>query len=131
MRSKFLASCACWRGKFKTKDVDSVLYDLKKPGSRFERYFPQWVPNSIASNICSVPHCEQGECVNFVTNSTAVHEAIDRVIDNWDKMYRASSYLHVFEQDGISRQDMSESRNVLQYISDEYCNWGRQEDFTN
>lgn len=129
MRAKFLASCACWRGGFKTRDVDKVLYDLYKPGSRFHKYFPQWIPNSIASNICSVPHCDEGACVTFVTNSTAVHEVVDRVVENWEKMYRAQSYLHVFEQDGISRQDMAESRNVLQYISDEYCDYARREDF--
>merc|ERR1712232_869481 len=105
------------------------MFDLYKPGSRFEKFFPYWIPNCIASNICKVPHCDLGECVTFVSNSTCVHEVFDRIVDNWDKMRRSRSYLHVFEQDGISTQDMTESRNVLQYISDEYCGYATRPDF--
>jgi tubulin beta len=129
MRSKFLASCACWRGSMQTREVDQNMFDLYKPGSRFDKFFPEWIPNCIASNICKVKHKEKGECCTFISNSTACHEVFDRVIDNWDRMYRSRSYLHVFEQDGISAQDMTESRNVLQYISDEYCDMARWENF--
>lgn len=128
IKARFLASCACWRGNMLTREVDQVMYDLYKPHSRFTKYFPDWIPNCIASNICGVQHREKGECVSFVSNNTAVHEVFDRTIDNWDRMYRARSYLHVFEQDGISSQDMIESRNILQYISDEYCEFARWED---
>jgi len=128
IKARFLASCACWRGNMQTREVDQIMYDLYKVTSRYTKFFPDWIPNCIASNICSVPHCEKGECVTFVSNNTAVHEVFDRVIDNWDRMYRAKSYLHVFEQDGISAQDMMESRNILQYISDEYCEFARWED---
>jgi len=129
IKSRFLASYACWRGEsINTREVDKAMYDLHKHGARFDKYFPDWIPNSVASNICDVGHCEKGECVSFVSNNTSVYEVFDRVINNWDRMYRASSYLHVFEQDGISAQDMMESRNILQYISDEYCEFARWED---
>ena len=39
-----------------------------------------------------------------------MHEVFDRTITAWDKMYKSRSFLHVFEQDGISTQDMMESR---------------------
>ena len=29
-----------------------VLYDFQKDGSRYDKFFPDWIPNSIASNIC-------------------------------------------------------------------------------
>lgn len=128
IKSRFLASYACWRGNLSAKEVDQAMHDLHRPNSRFEKYFPDWIPNCIASNITDVKHCEAGQCVSFVSNNTAVYEVFDRVINNWDRMYRASSYLHVFETDGISAQDMMESRNILQYISDEYCEFARWED---
>jgi len=129
LRARFLASYALWRGKsMKTKEVDQVIFDLQKSHSRFDKFFPDWIPNSIASNITQVPHRDQGDCVTFVSNNTAVHEVFDRIMSNWDNMYRPKSYLHVFEQDGISTQDMLESRNILQYISDEYCELAQWED---
>jgi tubulin beta len=128
IKARFLASYACWRGNMETRAVDKAMYELHAPNSRFDKFFPDWIPNCIASNICDVQHCEKGECVSFVSNNTSVYEVFDRTISNWDKMYRSSSYLHVFEQDGISAQDMMESRNILQYISDEYCEFARWED---
>jgi len=82
IKARFLASCACWRGSsMKTREVDGAMYDLYSPNSRFTKYFPDWIPNCIASNICSVEHCEKGECVSFVSNNTAVHEVFDRTIE--------------------------------------------------
>jgi len=46
--------------------VDEVLYQLQKDGSRFDKYFPDWIPHSMASSICSVPHPEQGDSVLFL-----------------------------------------------------------------
>jgi len=63
---------------------------------------------------------EYGTSVTFVSNNTAVYEVFDRCIRSWDQMYRSKSYLHVFEQDGIHPQDMMESRQLLQYVSDQY-----------
>lgn len=128
MQARFLAAYALWRGRMKTKEVDQVLFDLSKPGSRFDKFFPDWIPNPIASNICRVPHVEYDDCVTYVTNSTAAHEIFDRIVSSWDMMYKPKSYLHIFEQDGISAQDMLESRNILQYISDEYIEFARWED---
>merc|ERR1712087_681013 len=126
--SRFLASWAAFRGKFKTYEVDDVLHELQKPGSRFEKYYPDWIPNCIASNISTIPHKEHGDMVTFVSNNTAVHEVFDRIIGKWEQMYNHKAYLHVFENDGISQQDMLESQNILRYISDEYKEFARWHD---
>lgn len=133
--AKFLASFASWRGgddksQLKSQEVDQMMYDLTAPGSRYDGFFPDWIPNSIANNICEVPHAESnGEpSVTFTTNNTAVHEVFDRIILSWDKFFEKRAYLHVYEADGISAQDMTESRNILQYISDQYCEIAQRED---
>jgi len=128
LKARFLASWASWRGTYSTQEVDEICHALQKPGSRFDKFFPDWIPNSIASNICKVPHAEAGDSCVYVSNNTAVHEVFDRITRNWDSMFNHKSYLHVYEQDGISTQDMSESRNILQYISDQYCEFARWED---
>merc|ERR1711964_652682 len=109
-------------------EVDDVIFNLQKPGSRFDDFFPDWIPSSISSSICNQPHQEYGSCVSFVSNNTAIHEVFDRCIYSWDLMYKQRSYLHVFEQDGIHRQDMSESRNLVQYISDQYKEYATWQD---
>jgi len=153
LKSRFLASFAAFRGDIKSGDVDKVLYDLEKDGSRYDVHFPDWIPNSISSSICTKTHPTEGAGggliddfdimsgagsqleegagtpeVTFVSNNTAVHEIFDRVIIAWDMMHRQKSYLHVFEQDGISSNDMMESRNILRYVSDQYKEFAKWED---
>lgn len=45
---------------------------MLKEGSRFDRFFPDWVPNTIASNMCAQPHCEKKDSVVFIANNTSI-----------------------------------------------------------
>eukprot|EP00435_Cladocopium_sp_Y103_P016967 s907_g4.t1 len=121
LKARFLASWASWRGDYQTKEVDKVLYDFQKDGSRYDKFFPDWIPNSIASNICkpkgkdkdiAVIRDERDASVVFTSNNTAVHEVFDRCIKVWDSVYKSRAYVHVFEQDGIAVHDLVESRQA-------------------
>jgi len=129
-KSRFLASFAAFRGNnVPSSEVDRVLHSMQASGSRFDKFFPDWIPNCISASICTKSHHEyKPQCVTFASNNTAIHEVFDYMIDSWDKMYKSRSYLHVFEQDGIHQQDMMESRNLLEYISDQYKEFARWED---
>mmetsp|Transcript_9241 Transcript_9241/g.20642 ORF Transcript_9241/g.20642 Transcript_9241/m.20642 type:complete len:511 (+) Transcript_9241:60-1592(+) len=126
--ARFLASWASWRGAhFKTREVEHVTHGLQRKGSRFDKHFPDWISGCIASNICEVPHSE-GECVCMTSNNTAVHEVFDRIMHSWDSLHKPKAYLHVFEQDGISVENMMESRNILEYISEQYREFAKWPD---
>lgn len=141
LRARFLACWASWRGNIPARNADQIAHDLQKKKSRYEKFFPDWIPNCIASNNCKVGACdnkgfnststdqqEDSNSVTFITNNTAVHEVFDRVCATWDKFYEHKAYVHVYEQEGISQQDMMESRNYLQYISDQYCEMAQWDD---
>mmetsp|Transcript_18685 Transcript_18685/g.45010 ORF Transcript_18685/g.45010 Transcript_18685/m.45010 type:complete len:516 (+) Transcript_18685:14-1561(+) len=121
-KARFLASFAAFRGSrhdLPTSSVDQELFELQH--KRYDKFFPDWIPNCVATSLCDVPHADFPKAsVAFTSNSTAIHEVFDRLIKMWEDMYKSKSFLHVFEQDGISTSDMVESRNVLQYVSDQY-----------
>jgi len=127
-RARILASWASWRGNFRTQEVDRILHSMTKPGSRFDIHYPDWIPNPIASNICSQEHVEYGSSVVYVANNTAVAEVVDHTARNWDKLFSKGSYLHVFQKEGISKEDMQESRGILQYVKELYGELARRED---
>lgn len=128
-KARFLASWTSWKGKFQTKEVDKAMHEIQKDGSRYDKFFPDWIPNCIASSISGAKQKQDiPRSVVFATNNTAVHEVFDRSIKSWDCMYKSKAYVHVFEQDGISVQDLMESRNIVQYISDAYTEFARWED---
>merc|ERR1711879_1142693 len=99
-----------------------------KPGSRFDMYYPDWIPNPIASNVCAQEHVENGASVVYVANNTAVAEVIDYNMRNWDKMMSSKSYLHVFKKEGMEEDDMKESRNIMYYIKEQYNQYAKKED---
>lgn len=127
-RARILASWASWRGNFQTQEVDRVLHDMCKPGSRFDKHYPDWIPNPIASCVCKQKHCEAGDSVVYVANNTAVTEVLENIGKNWDKMMSSKSYLHVFQNEGISEEDMRESRGILKYLKEFYNGWAQKED---
>lgn len=126
--SRFLAGWGSWRGDFKTKAVDQVHFDIQKKGSRYDSFFPDWIPNSIASNICSVPHPLLDDSLVMTSNNTSVHTVFDRIVANWDSLYSKKAFVGRYEVEGISRDDLMESRNIVQYISDQYTEYARWED---
>jgi tubulin beta len=127
-KARFLASWASWRGDWKAQEVDEVHHWLQKDGSRYDKFFPDWIPNSIGSNICTQPHCDKGKSVTFVSNSTAIHEVFDRTLSKFHQMYKKKSFLSKFEEEGVSADDMLESAKCLEYISDQYKHWAGKED---
>eukprot|EP00401_Gymnodinium_catenatum_P083264 CAMPEP_0117521348 /NCGR_PEP_ID=MMETSP0784-20121206/33639_1 /TAXON_ID=39447 /ORGANISM="" /LENGTH=428 /DNA_ID=CAMNT_0005317373 /DNA_START=213 /DNA_END=1499 /DNA_ORIENTATION=- len=131
LKARFIASFALWRGTVRSSDTDDIVHALQKPGSRYDSYFPDWIPNAIAGNICDVTHPDNGKgvpSVTFVSNNTAVHEVFDRIIATWDRFYEKKAFVHVYQHEGLSAQDMMESRNMLQYVSDQYCEIAGRED---
>merc|ERR1711915_329711 len=100
LKSRFLAAWAAWRGQWETHDVDCIINDIWKKGSRYDKYFPDWIPNPIASNICAAPHCELGDSVVMVSNNTCVSEVFRRVLTSWETMFNHNAYVHIFAQDG-------------------------------
>ncbi|KAF4667055.1 hypothetical protein FOL47_003781 [Perkinsus chesapeaki] len=127
-RSRFLASFAAFRGQCPSGEVDEICHALQRDGSRWDKFFPDWIPNSISASICTVGHCEAGDSATMVFNNTSFYEVMDRLGACWDSMYKAKSHLYVYQQDGMSTEDMLESRNVLQYISDQYREFASYED---
>lgn len=126
--SRYLAAWATWRGRFTTYEVDEVMRTLQKPESRYEKFFPDWIPCTIASNIITQPHTDVGDSVTFTSNSTSVSKVFERCLRNWDKMFKSKSHVHTFEAEGVSMDQMKESRTVLEYIIEQYAEFARWDD---
>ncbi|CAK0889946.1 unnamed protein product [Prorocentrum cordatum] len=118
--ARFLASWAAWRGKWQTSDVDQIIHDIWKERSRYDKFFPDWIPNPIGSNICEAPHCDVKDSVVFVTNNTAVANKLKEVRQSWDLMYKAQSYIHVFTNEGLDRDELKSSADNMLDVADEY-----------
>jgi tubulin beta len=120
MPARFLASWAAWRGNWQTSDVDQIIHDIWKERSRYDKFFPDWIPNPIGSNICEAPHCEVKDSVIFASNNTAVANKLKEVRVAWDQMFKAQSYLHVFTNEGLDKDELKSSADNMLDCAREY-----------
>jgi len=119
-QSRILAAWAAWRGHFRTQEVDRILYDMLKEGSRFDRFFPDWVPNTIASNMCAQPHCEKKDSVVFIANNTSIVDVLRHSGDIFDRMYKQNSFVHTFAENGVEEEDLRGARNHVRDLVSAY-----------
>lgn len=127
-RSRILASWAAWRGNFKTQEVDDILFEMSKTGSRFDQHYPDWIPNPIASNICKKAHSDFGESVVYVANNTAVGQVFAHSMQCFDNMFNKKSFMHHFSANGVAEDDLKEARNTMEYIKESYRAHADKED---
>lgn len=127
-RARFLSSFACWRGAFSSYEIDKIVAELQAPSSHFDSHFPDWIPNNISTNMCSVPHGDYGDCITYVSNNTAVHEVFHNIGKQFDTLFKRGAHTHVFVQDGIDKDLMQESRNIVEYIRMRYVHYANLDD---
>jgi tubulin beta len=120
-KARFLASWAAWRGSFQTHEIDRITYEIWKKGSRYDQFFPDWVPNPIANNICAAKSCESGSnSIVFASNSTCIAEIFDRLLHQFNKLFPKRAYIHTFESEGIDAEEIQGASFELQNVKDEY-----------
>ena len=123
--ARYLATLLAFRGSsISASHVDEVSATLQRTSSRFDPFFPDWIPNSISASIAAGPV----ESLTAISNSTSIHTFFDRVLLSWDKQFKAKSHLYLYEDNGIHAEEMLEARNLVQYVSDQYREYSQWPD---
>lgn len=114
--SRALATMLAFRGQISASKVDEITIMLQKAGSAFDKYYPDWIPNSISASISGGPET----CVSAFANNSCIHQFFDRIVSAFDKQLRAKSHLYLYEENGIHADEMNEARHVVAHVSDQY-----------
>lgn len=89
---------------------------IQKNNSNF---FVEWVPNSCATALCSVPAVGHTTSATFIGNSTASQELFLRTQKQFSAMYRRSAYLHWYTAEGMDEMEFGEAEsNVIDLIAE-------------
>eukprot|EP00916_Digyalum_oweni_P002917 GHVL01005378.1.p1 GENE.GHVL01005378.1~~GHVL01005378.1.p1 ORF type:complete len:627 (+),score=110.79 GHVL01005378.1:68-1948(+) len=120
--SRYLASFALFRGsKLYSSTINKVLYQVPRE-PKYDKHFPEWIPNVMASSVCNVPHPDFKTSVTYIANSTAFEQVLKRNLENWEKMYKQRSHWHTYEQFGVTSDEMTTAANNCQALMEEYQN---------
>jgi hypothetical protein len=129
-QSRYLASLLSFRGHdIQPSQVDAMSRSIQEKGSRYDKFFPDWIPNSISASLASSDASLQKDIsLTTFSNNTGIHQFHDTILSAWDKQFKARSHVYIYEENGIHPDEMLEARNLVQYVSDQYKEYSKWED---
>ena len=126
---KYLTVAAIFRGQVSMKDVDDQMISMQKKNSA---YFVEWIPSNVKIAVCSVPPKGLKMSSTFIANSTAIKALFQRLLEQFDKMYKRRAYLHFYTGEGMDDMEFTEAgSNVKDMIAEyqQYEEIGLNDDF--
>ena len=95
---RYLTFAAMFRGNVAMKEVDDAIMQVQ---SKFSGLFVDWIPNNAKVSVCTVPP-EGGKVqAAFLANNTALQEVIQRIIDQFRKMFKRKAFVHWYTNEGL------------------------------
>ena len=114
---KYLTVAAIFRGQVSMKDVDDQMFLMQKKNSA---YFVEWIPNNVKIAVCSVPPKGLKMSSTFIANSTAIKSLFERLLEQFDKMYKRRAYLHFYTGEGMDDMEFTEAGSNVKDMIAEY-----------
>ena len=114
---KYLTVAAIFRGQVSMKDVDDQMMLMQKKNSA---YFVEWIPNNVKIAVCSVAPKGLKMSSTFIANSTAIKSLFQRLLEQFDKMYKRRAYLHFYTGEGMDDMEFTEAGSNVKDMIAEY-----------
>ncbi|CAL8087692.1 unnamed protein product [Calicophoron daubneyi] len=133
-RGKFMACVLSFRGLVGPRLVNSALTRIKM-SPHYD--FVDWCPTGVKVNLVGQPpifmaydsHMAPTDCsVTMLANSTAIRSVWSAIGAKFDMMYARRCFLHWFLNEGLEESEMSEARETLASIEQDYKEIGASGD---
>ena len=114
---KYLTCAAIFRGHLSSKEIEKSMYEVQATNKNL---FCNWIPNNIKTSICDVAPSGLSSSATFLANTSAINMTFNRLISQFDIMFRKKAFIHWYTGEGMEEQEFSDARDCLVDISDEY-----------
>jgi len=114
---KILASCALFRGS--AVSPGEVEKCLLRYTDKHSSRFVEWVPNRIMNATCPVPPPYLATSAVCLANTSAIHNSMERILDQFGKMFKRKAFVHWYTEEGVAEEEFEEvAGNVRDLISE-------------
>ncbi|CAI2353529.1 unnamed protein product [Caenorhabditis sp. 36 PRJEB53466] len=114
-KGKYISVNAMFRGKLSQNEEEVLNIQKNNPSN-----FVDFLPNSIQTSTCEIPLGEHEVSAAFVSNSTAIQEVFQRILNDFDNMFRRKAFLHWYTGEGMDENEFADARENLNNLISEY-----------
>ncbi|ORY87407.1 Tubulin/FtsZ, GTPase domain-containing protein [Leucosporidium creatinivorum] len=115
---KYLTVSAYFRGRnVSSRDVEEAMSAVQSKNNNF---FVEWIPNAVATALCSVPAATAPVSATFIGNSTSIQELFKRTHGQFSAMFRRRAFLHWYTGEGMDEMEFTEAESNMIDLVAEY-----------
>lgn len=122
---RYLTCATIFRGLASSRDVEQQLQALQEKNAD---WFVKWVPNNFKTAICDIPPRGMKLSATFLSNTTAVQYLFQRLMCQFQTMFRKKAFVHWFSGEGMEEEEFIEAELGVQSLIDEYNKCNEQDD---
>ncbi|KAH0786688.1 tubulin epsilon chain [Histomonas meleagridis] len=105
--------------------LNSIRQSIDKMSSGM--HFPPWNSDGWKIGICNNPPLYSKLSVLCLTNTSAIHNMFDTMVERFNKLFRAKAYLKHYTDYGAEEDDLVNAKEMLQFVSAEYCDMAQEQ----
>ena len=113
----YLAACALFRGKVTTMEVDQNMTEIRK-----SLKYASYVPTGMKIGITDTAPINFDSSSLALINHTSVSQIFDRILEQFNVMFNNNAFVHWYESEGLSKEDMGKARDSITDLSESYKN---------
>ena len=114
---KYLTVAAIFRGKVAMKEVDDQMVSMQTKNSA---YFVEWIPSNVKTAVCNVPPKHMKMSSTFIANTTALKALFERMLEQFQKMFKRKAFLHFYTGEGMDEMEFTEAQSNVNDMITEY-----------
>ena len=114
---RYLTAAAVYRGTARPQEVDSSILKFTSPTGS---HFVPFLPSTVSTSLCDVPHTGLPLSAVSIVNSTATSQVFARVQTQFSVMFRRKAFLHWYIEEGMDETEFTEATCNVQDLISEY-----------
>ncbi|EAY06317.1 Tubulin/FtsZ family, GTPase domain containing protein [Trichomonas vaginalis G3] len=119
----YLSTALLIRGNISESSVQQNTTQLAE-----KMKFPKWNTEHWKIGLCSTPSLTSKISICSLCNTTSITGMFDTILGRYTKLASRGAYIHLFNDNGVEREDFEEAADLINFVRDEYDSVATEDD---
>ena len=118
----YLSTVALFRGSVSAQEVDQNLAEIRKTLK-----YASYVPTGMKIGMIDVAPPKLDKSGLALVNHTSISQIFDRILDQFNVMFDNNAFVHWYEAEGLTKDEIANARDSVAELSESYKNAQKDE----